>query len=60
MNLAIKNKQTQAAELFEAAKLQSKMVYGLDDKSISDIELPANLGFSNCIITLNSVFQKRK
>lgn len=37
LELAVKDKQTQAAELFEAAKLQSAMVFGLDDKPIAGI-----------------------
>lgn len=34
---AVKDKQTQAAELFEAAKLQSAMVFGLNDEPIAGI-----------------------
>lgn len=34
---AIKDKQTWGVELFEAAKLQSAMVFGLDDETIAGI-----------------------
>lgn len=59
LDSAVKDKQAQAAELFEAAKLQSEMVYGLDDEPISGVEAAANLGPSSRTIALNSS-RKRK
>lgn len=35
----VKDKQAQAAQLFEAARLQRGMVFKLDDKSIPEIDL---------------------
>lgn len=51
LDSAVKDKQAQAAELFEAAKLQSGMVYGLDDEPIAGVELGAGLGPSNRTIS---------
>ena len=60
IDLTIKDKQTQAAELFEAAKLQSAMVFGLDDEPIAGIEsMPGVVTGSNASIALNSA-RKRK
>lgn len=39
LDLAIKNKQLQAAKLFKVAKLQNVMVFGLEDELIASIEL---------------------
>lgn len=55
LDLAIKDKQTQAIELFKATKLQSTMVFGLDDKQIAGIKLTSDMVmcFSSSI-TLNA------
>lgn len=52
MDLAIKDKQIQAIKLFETTKFQSKIIYNLNDKHISDFELLVNLGPLSYIITL--------
>ena len=61
MNLAVKGKQTQAAELFEAAKLQSAMVFGIGDKPIAGIESASGgvSGPSSTFFALNPA-RKRK
>ena len=54
LDSAVKDKRAQAAELFEATKLQKEMVYSLDDELISGVEAAANLGPSSRTIALNS------
>ncbi len=57
---AVKDKQTQAAELFEAAKLQSAIGFGLYDESIAGIESTSGVVTnSGPSIALNSA-RKRK
>lgn len=53
LNLAVKDRQVKLAELFKVAKLQSEIVYDLDDKFILDIEPTANLKPSSYTITIN-------
>lgn len=61
LDSAIKDKQLQAAELFEVAKLQSAMVFGLDDEPIASIEAtPGLIMGSGPSIALNPTTQKRK
>ena len=52
---AVKDKQTQIAELFGPTKLQSAMVFGLDNKPITGIEsMPGVVTDFDASITLNS------
>ncbi len=61
LDLAIKDKQSQATKRFEVAKLQSTMVFGLDDESIAGIEATSGLVTgSGPSIALNPAAQKRK
>ena len=58
---AVKDKQTQIAKLFEAAKLQSAMIFGLDDKPIAGIEsTPGMITGSGLSIALNSARKQKQ
>lgn len=62
LNEQVKNKKANAAEMFKAARLQSNIVFGLDDKPIPGIKseaLGAALGHPNSI-ALNANTQKQK
>ena len=57
----VKYKQSQAAELFEAARLQRAMIFELDGESISKIDSGASVaGVQDGLIALNSSTQKLK
>ena len=61
LSLAVKDKQAQAAELFEAVRLQRAMVFELDDEPIPGIDSGASAaGVRGVSIALNSSARKRK
>lgn len=43
LSLAVKDKQAQAAKLFEAARLQKAMVFEFDDEPIPGIDFGASI-----------------
>ena len=59
LDSTVKDKRAQAAELFEAAKLQSEIVYSLDIEPILSVEAAANLRLLSRTIALN-LSRKRK
>lgn len=54
LDFYIKNKEAQAIKIFQALKIQSKMIHGLDKKFIICVKGKVNLGHSSCTIALNS------
>lgn len=61
VDLAIKDKQMQTIELFGEVKLQSTIVFGLDDKPIAGIEsILEVVTNSNLFITFNFVYKQKQ
>lgn len=58
LDSAVKNKQSQVAKWFEAAKLQSAMVFGQDNKPIIGIEATPVL-LSGSSIALNHTWKRK-
>ena len=59
LSTAVKDKQAQAAEFFEAARIQRAMVFELDDESIPGVDSGASAPRGGSIV-LNSSVRKQK
>ncbi len=59
LSTAVKDKQAQTAEFFEAARIQRAMVFELDDESIPGVDSGASAPRDGSIV-LNSSVRKRK